>query len=307
LGYAFSIPCDMLSFLSKKPYIADPSDLPSSPVRLIWFDATEALIRQAFECKCTRTRFQGMKTLPDPMIKALWSCAPDFKIIEAESNMMGWTDAQWEEVGIRVRGRTGWGEQLQAAGFVARFTGWIYDSTWTEVSDARPSIVVFQTECGQAEFRRRVSVPTDLLQLNGLQHNLTTEIRHRIIYQALHARDTRSYQRGYSAGESAGYDRGYRVGASKPREVLKDPVRDAVVEHVMVAGDLRVPDSFRCPLTKAIMKDATFNTQSHLSYERDAIFTWVLQHSSDPMTHAPTSVDDLFPNRALQDAIDSIK
>ena len=61
-------------------------------------------------------------------------------------------------------------------------------------------------------------------------------------------------------------------------------------------------DSFICPITKAVMVDPVVDIDGN-SYERSAIEQWLNLHGTSPITRNPLCAADLFPNRALKDAI----
>lgn len=62
------------------------------------------------------------------------------------------------------------------------------------------------------------------------------------------------------------------------------------------------PESFYCPLTHELMIEPVVDPEGN-SYERSAIVTWLLKNPSSPITRSQLRIQDLVPNRALQDAI----
>ena len=62
------------------------------------------------------------------------------------------------------------------------------------------------------------------------------------------------------------------------------------------------PQAFICPITLTIMTDPWSDADGN-TYEKDAIFQWIEQHHSSPITRNPMSLDVLKPNRALKDLI----
>jgi uncharacterized protein YegL len=60
-----------------------------------------------------------------------------------------------------------------------------------------------------------------------------------------------------------------------------------------------------CPITRDIMKKPTLTPSGH-TYEYNAIRDWVLKKRIDPMTREVLSLDNLKPNRALEDIINSL-
>lgn len=64
----------------------------------------------------------------------------------------------------------------------------------------------------------------------------------------------------------------------------------------------KILDSFRCPITQELMVDPVMDLDGN-SYERAAIELWLTKEQCSPMTRRPLKVDDLRPNRSLQDSI----
>lgn len=62
------------------------------------------------------------------------------------------------------------------------------------------------------------------------------------------------------------------------------------------------PQAFICPITLSIMTDPWSDADGN-TYEKDAIFHWIQQNQSSPITRNPMSLDVLKPNRALKDLI----
>ncbi|MBS0649503.1 MAG: U-box domain-containing protein [Verrucomicrobia bacterium] len=62
--------------------------------------------------------------------------------------------------------------------------------------------------------------------------------------------------------------------------------------------------SFICPITNDIMTDPVIDKHGH-SFERKAIVEWLKTKSTCPMNQQPLISDDLAPNRALKETIES--
>ncbi len=62
------------------------------------------------------------------------------------------------------------------------------------------------------------------------------------------------------------------------------------------------PDCFCCPITMDWFLDPVV-TKYGDSYERDAIERHVRDHGTDPLSRRPLSLEDLFPNRAMREAV----
>jgi hypothetical protein len=62
------------------------------------------------------------------------------------------------------------------------------------------------------------------------------------------------------------------------------------------------PSAFCCPITFSVFVDPVCSPAGH-TYERSAIEAWLRRESVDPLTTAPLTTDQLYPNLALRDAI----
>lgn len=66
----------------------------------------------------------------------------------------------------------------------------------------------------------------------------------------------------------------------------------------------RLPEYFRCPISRDCMRDPVIDTDGH-SYERRNIVYWLAWHETSPLTRRPMTKAELRPNRALRCAIDA--
>lgn len=69
---------------------------------------------------------------------------------------------------------------------------------------------------------------------------------------------------------------------------------------------VEIPNEFICPITLNIMENPVMvlmNRGGHHCYERDALFSWVEQSGSCPLTRRDVTVSDFVPNTSLQMAI----
>ena len=64
------------------------------------------------------------------------------------------------------------------------------------------------------------------------------------------------------------------------------------------------PPSFICPITQDIMTDPVMDRHGH-TFEKAAILDWLRAKSTCPMNQQLLSADDLAPNRALKEVIES--
>jgi hypothetical protein len=52
------------------------------------------------------------------------------------------------------------------------------------------------------------------------------------------------------------------------------------------------------------MKDP-YSDMDGNSYEKEAIFKWIIENGNSPITRNPMTIDNLIPNRALKEAIEN--
>jgi hypothetical protein len=68
----------------------------------------------------------------------------------------------------------------------------------------------------------------------------------------------------------------------------------------------RIPDEYRCPITREIMDDPVICSDGH-TYEREAIERWLRNHRNSPKTNAPLPTRTVLPNHNLRAIIESFK
>jgi hypothetical protein len=69
---------------------------------------------------------------------------------------------------------------------------------------------------------------------------------------------------------------------------------------------LPVPESFKCPITHDLMVDPVVDPEGN-TYDRASIEQWLARNPTSPITRSRMTKDDLKPNRALADAIATLK
>jgi len=60
----------------------------------------------------------------------------------------------------------------------------------------------------------------------------------------------------------------------------------------------------QCPITLATMREPVIATDG-ITYEKDAIIAWLRQHGTSPQTRQPMNANDLLPNRAIAQVLES--
>jgi hypothetical protein len=64
-----------------------------------------------------------------------------------------------------------------------------------------------------------------------------------------------------------------------------------------------IPKSFECPITLTQMTNPYVDKEGN-TFEKDAIFEWIMLYGNSPITRSSMTINDLHPNRALKDLID---
>jgi len=86
-----------------------------------------------------------------------------------------------------------------------------------------------------------------------------------------------------------------------------DKSLEAWKQHLCGEADRDIPKEFECPLSHELMNDPVQCKQGH-TFDRDPIVTWLSHQKREcPLCREPLSPEDLVPNRALKDCIDSFK
>jgi hypothetical protein len=78
----------------------------------------------------------------------------------------------------------------------------------------------------------------------------------------------------------------------------------STVSHPVKAPSVEPHGSFICPITYGVMKDPVIDKHGH-TFEKAAITTWLKSHTTCPMNQQPITLEELTPNRALKDLIDT--
>lgn len=66
------------------------------------------------------------------------------------------------------------------------------------------------------------------------------------------------------------------------------------------------PDHLICPITTNLLEDPVI-APSGYTYEREDLRNWVDNNGVDPFTREPLSMNQVIPNRALQEAVKHYK
>lgn len=73
----------------------------------------------------------------------------------------------------------------------------------------------------------------------------------------------------------------------------------------MEASQESIPKDFICPITQEVMKDPVIGPDG-MTYEKEAITSWLKTHKASPITRQPMDVSQLVPNRALKATIEEM-
>jgi hypothetical protein len=127
--------CDMLDYLSRKPYVQRREDLllgaASEKLRLFLAGVSEDDIRPEFQCHCKRADFDpDRKQIHRSVVNSLWHCGPEIEIAVIATEEFEWGPPQWEEFAARVSGKVPWDHLLEPTGWLWQQLGWHYSSSW---------------------------------------------------------------------------------------------------------------------------------------------------------------------------------
>ena len=67
-----------------------------------------------------------------------------------------------------------------------------------------------------------------------------------------------------------------------------------------------IPDSFRCPISGALMQDPVVDPEGN-TFDRASIERWLARNPTSPLTRSPLTAGQLKPNRALADSLEAFK
>ena len=97
-------------------------------------------------------------------------------------------------------------------------------------------------------------------------------------------------------------------GASRETEADRLRIRPAAdsTDGGSPATRIAIPDSFRCPISGALMEDPVVDPEGN-TFDRAGIVHWLTRNSTSPITRSRLTVDMLKPNRALADSIATFK
>jgi hypothetical protein len=102
------------------------------------------------------------------------------------------------------------------------------------------------------------------------------------------------FMNGAAAGDAgAGAGAGANAGAASASVSASTPLE---------TGDGGWPSAFVCPITQTVMQTPVMCSRGH-SFERDAIYRWLQDHATHPLTREPICAAELRLNRALLLAI----
>lgn len=76
------------------------------------------------------------------------------------------------------------------------------------------------------------------------------------------------------------------------------------LHNIIILMNSNIPNSFLCCITHNIMKNPVMDNEGN-TYEKDAILKWLENNTTSPITRNILTINDLKPNRALKDAIET--
>lgn len=330
--------CDMVTHMARKPFVSDRSELlmrGQTKLRILMINIPTDAIQRSVSCPCERT------PLPDHegrLTKAAWKCGQDLEILEMEwKRDTPVNHAHEEEVRIRVQGKVPWGAALKPVEWGWSYLGYHYDSWYTATTEEAPLVILYHDlPISRSQF------DTTLLHShlqwsrpwnpNEGDQAPVRMIRTMMYDRALVARDGRAYTKGKTDGMQTEkefqeqqrkleryqhaeqlkreFERGKAEGL-KMASSTKSTSTSTVAVTVPCGSSLPNPDwmaLLECPITKMPLVDPVINRVDGYTYSKAAIVKWIQeQQPTSPMTRQPTVLEDLVPNRVVQDLLNTIR
>lgn len=318
---------DVISYLIKKPYIAEPNDLLSlSGLRFFSIGLTEAQLQSVFHATAKPVSFGAR---PDTIIRGHWNFG-GIQVIELTS-AHEWNEKQLQEFCLRFGGYVKWAQRMNDPGWYARARGWQYDYNFSVQSDAKPLAILLDnmiTRLPATQINEIKAANVHLLDWSSTQQDFGKQIKHLLITRAHSAEIARVKQQAYTEcmkrsiqTQALAEDYMRRSTNSERDEAYARGVQDTQHERQRVVR-VEVPVERECPenvcdcpyvedmcelildvITQTPMSDPVLNVKSGQSYSRQSITTWVREKGTDPITRDPTTLQDLIPNRYLNDIV----
>jgi hypothetical protein len=82
-------------------------------------------------------------------------------------------------------------------------------------------------------------------------------------------------------------------------------LKKARLSKEAVKSNMRIPQSFYCPITMELMKDPVMASDGHV-YERSAIEEWFRHRNTSPLTNLRIADKKLISCHAIRSAIDEL-
>ena len=85
---------------------------------------------------------------------------------------------------------------------------------------------------------------------------------------------------------------------------MRDTFDQVLEKSAIPSSEFRpLPDAYYGPITFSLMHDPVLDPEGN-TYERAAIENWIRANGSSPLTRTILTVEELYPNRAIQDLLD---
>ena len=95
-----------------------------------------------------------------------------------------------------------------------------------------------------------------------------------------------------------------RAGMKRMHKSMRDTFDQVLEKSAIPSPEFRpLPDAYYGPITFSLMHDPVLDPEGN-TYERAAIENWIRANGSSPLTRTTLTVEELYPNRAIQDLLD---
>ena len=94
------------------------------------------------------------------------------------------------------------------------------------------------------------------------------------------------------------------AGLKRMGKSMRDQLQQVLDQSALPSTEFHsLPDAYFCPITFELMHQPVIDAEGN-TYEKAAVYNWIYDHGTSPITRAPTTVQDLYPNQAIQDLLE---
>jgi len=94
-----------------------------------------------------------------------------------------------------------------------------------------------------------------------------------------------------------------RAVALRIQHSMRKVYNEAIENSLIPSKEYRpLPDVYYCPITFSLIHDPVIDPEG-TTYEKVAIVKWIQENGTSPLTRTELSIEDLFPNRAIEELL----